>query len=1017
MNYRCLFFSTIILLVNSYSSSTRAMEIPTKTICETPIQQLIIAAKTGNLEQIKQLAVEKKINFTICNSSDEKGETPLIHAVKNGKIDVVKYLATDMRVNINAQCKNGCTALMWGSARDLPEIVKYLIEEKHADINATSKERDTSFQIASMCGATKVVKYFFERNDFHKKIDGAIALNLAQRSKRNDTIKYLEQEIGVLPKPGDATGVKTIFYNKLANKYLKPHTLEVLAYFNEPITISSNIQSISQNDTIKHVYQLGVMKQADVENCTLATLKLSAEKLGDTEEQHYKANPIFGHTCSYHALKNALVGLMVLYDYDKLVDACNNTDNIQCAKIADFLNSDLENLQQLIPNGFVEHFMESLHAKTLILKHDNPYGPQQELINTTAGLSFEKQYIAQREFDNALGSIMSQRYQLPLGELDNTLSSYNVYQINNVSRYGFKSDSIPSWWDKFGIPTQEHSFANCETLYQNPTDHIRLLKANCLSSELLRIGAFDLLQQIALFRANINYRHAFVLSLNTASSDGFATNFDAMHAVTVILDKRESIVNVIVLESNNATKWAFKGLVFEFLSLFTNEKQYPMNKAYSTYLTQCASHLSGICVESQQKGLPSFQSLVNTYVRIREKCINEKEQEDAYYALFMLGEIEHHYNRAKLRAECGTNKNIFNTIQIILINNGLNPDTLSYAKEEAPTIAEIELHNIIQKIEAQNLVKKMHDLFMNSANKEGDILPKVKQLLAMGVNPNTCYSGFTGLMRSLQFPTIATYLIENGADIEATNEVGITPLMEAAQWGSLDVLKDLIQRNAHINRQDNNGYTALIHAANRHDYDNKKLEIIRFLIDECNADFNMCDNENCSLLMHSAKNDSIDVIKYLVSEKMMSLNLKNNIDYLTKCLHNIQLIDYFIKEHSLNIKNNPNLVWDTSMAAMRMGSTNIIRRLLEHDCGLAINHQDSNGWTLLMHAAEKGAHPMVEDLIAIEGIDLQIKNNEDKTALDIAYEKNYNGIITMLGGTPKPWQDTNDEHSIFFDDF
>ena len=186
MNYRCLFFSTIILLVNSYSSSTRAMEIPTKTICETPIQQLIIAAKTGDLEQIKQLAVEKKINFTICNSSDEKGETPLIHAVKNGKIDVVKYLATDMRVNINAQCKNGCTALMWGSARDLPEIVKYLIEEKHADINATSKKGDRLFQIASMCGATKVVKYFFERNDFNKKIDGAIGLNLAQRSKRND---------------------------------------------------------------------------------------------------------------------------------------------------------------------------------------------------------------------------------------------------------------------------------------------------------------------------------------------------------------------------------------------------------------------------------------------------------------------------------------------------------------------------------------------------------------------------------------------------------------------------------------------------------------------------------------------------------------------------------------------------------------------------------------------------------------------------------------------------------------
>ena len=120
MHYRGIFLSTLIVLTAGYSPSILAMELTTKTICETPptIQQLIIAAKTGDLEQIKQLVLEKKINSVICNSSDAKGETPLMHAVKNGKIDVVKYLATDMRVNINAQSKDGCTALMWGAARN-----------------------------------------------------------------------------------------------------------------------------------------------------------------------------------------------------------------------------------------------------------------------------------------------------------------------------------------------------------------------------------------------------------------------------------------------------------------------------------------------------------------------------------------------------------------------------------------------------------------------------------------------------------------------------------------------------------------------------------------------------------------------------------------------------------------------------------------------------------------------------------------------------------------------------------
>jgi len=62
--------------------------------------------------------------------------------------------------------------------------------------------------------------------------------------------------------------------------------------------------------------------------------------------------------------------------------------------------------------------------------------------------------------------------------------------------------------------------------------------------------------------------------------------------------------------------------------------------------------------------------------------------------------------------------------------------------------------------------------------------------------------------------TVVRYLLDEGADVNAREKLGGTPLMEAAYAGYLEVIKELLFRGAEINAIGNDG-TALDIAINR----------------------------------------------------------------------------------------------------------------------------------------------------------------------------------------------------------
>lgn len=93
-------------------------------------------------------------------------------------------------------------------------------------------------------------------------------------------------------------------------------------------------------------------------------------------------------------------------------------------------------------------------------------------------------------------------------------------------------------------------------------------------------------------------------------------------------------------------------------------------------------------------------------------------------------------------------------------------------------------------------------------------------------------------------------LINAGADINAINNNGRTPLFYVARYSkTAKTVEALLKLGADINTRDNNGYTPLFMAA----YGNKNPEVIKALL-EYGADVNIRDDSGKTALEYTYKN-------------------------------------------------------------------------------------------------------------------------------------------------------------------
>nr|XP_054775130.1 ankyrin repeat domain-containing protein 17-like [Lytechinus pictus] len=150
-------------------------------------------------------------------------------------------------------------------------------------------------------------------------------------------------------------------------------------------------------------------------------------------------------------------------------------------------------------------------------------------------------------------------------------------------------------------------------------------------------------------------------------------------------------------------------------------------------------------------------------------------------------------------------------------------------------------------------------------------LDEVKSLVSQGADVNQGNAeGWTPLVIAAKTGRveILMFLIDQGADVRKYVK-GKTAFDFAAQFGHLDV----IDQGAEVDTRNNNGLTALHNAAK-----NDHLDVVKYLISE-GAKVNEGNYDDETPLYFAAHNGHLDVVKYLISEgaEIFEQALKPNI--------------------------------------------------------------------------------------------------------------------------------------------
>lgn len=272
-------------------------------------------------------------------------------------------------------------------------------------------------------------------------------------------------------------------------------------------------------------------------------------------------------------------------------------------------------------------------------------------------------------------------------------------------------------------------------------------------------------------------------------------------------------------------------------------------------------------------------------------------------------------------------------------------------------------------------------------------------------------NGFTALSlacavldtsESVEVVEVVELLLKYGANIDSVNHYGENALIIACRnskyFHSIFVIDLLLQNNANTLHKDNNGFTALMHAASH-----CPLNTIKLLIKK-GSDINATDNEGKSVLMHSTKN-SIDIVKYLLKKGANINHVNNNDDnvlYFASKNHVKSDVIMFLlvkcyNPNKINTNKNAVLAHVCRQFNHHKNDTDTVKLLLED--GANPNIIDDNTRTILMDICTNYQNENsldITELLLKKGAYVNATDIEGRTALNYACTSITNKITVKI---------------------
>ena len=120
------------------------------------INELHLASHRGDLEEVKRLVEEKKLNPL--EKGGEYGQNALHYAAAGGHLGVMKYFI-ERGYNPASESTEGWTCLHYAARFNHYDLVQYLVDEQKMDPMCQSKLGNTPLHLACIGGSTSVVSY------------------------------------------------------------------------------------------------------------------------------------------------------------------------------------------------------------------------------------------------------------------------------------------------------------------------------------------------------------------------------------------------------------------------------------------------------------------------------------------------------------------------------------------------------------------------------------------------------------------------------------------------------------------------------------------------------------------------------------------------------------------------------------------------------------------------------------------------------------------------------------------
>ena len=259
---------------------------------------------------------------------------------------------------------------------------------------------------------------------------------------------------------------------------------------------------------------------------------------------------------------------------------------------------------------------------------------------------------------------------------------------------------------------------------------------------------------------------------------------------------------------------------------------------------------------------------------------------------------------------------------------------------------------------------------------------RVRTLMYANVDVNEKnYAGITPLTIAAEKGNmeIIKMLVEDGnALVNEASSYGVTPLIAAAAAGNDEAVAYLVEQGANVSAKDDWGKTALIYAAT---LDNPKLVSSVIKLDKTAV--NLPDNLGNTALIYAAQKGLLDNMKILLANGA-NANYRNpatGISALSAAAAegNSAAIRMLVRTGKADV-NISDLSGRTPIFyAVEQNQEDALRTLLS--LGADVNAQDNNGVSVLMRASAKNRQDCVNILLRQKGINPNLKDFQDRTAL------------------------------------